>query len=887
MIPPAAASRLLARVLRQDPVGPAILGDLHEDFIRIYQARGPGAARRWYWREALLFSLGRWVRRSSWSLRTGRRTVGFPLFRGLGQDAVQALRAARRAPGFSLFTALVMGLGVGAAAAVFSVLKPLFFAPLPFPDPGELAWIAFEETTGVASLSDMTSRSGNLRDFRERARTFDGLTGFNAFSEQTAYTLSGAGDPERLVGFAVAHDFLQVLGVEPLHGRSFTEEEGLWGGPPAVLLSYNYWRRRFDSDSGMVGNTIVLNDVARIVAGVLPPSFDFTSIFTPGTSVDFLLPYAVSDETDRHGNEVVILGRMKPGITPEVAQADLDAVLAGLGEEQPDRWGLSAYLVPLQEHLAGPFRSAFFLLVAAAGTLVLIVCVNVSNLLLARSPRREREMAVRKSLGASQGRIARQLVLESLGVSLVGAVVGGGLAWMATRSVAGAVGMRVPLLSEVRLDASALLVGTGVALLTGMLVSLVPALRVAEGGESAVLRESGRGSSSSRRSRRLREGLVVAQVTLACVLLVVGGLLVRSFQVVMDVDLGFEPAEVVAWQLNPSQDFDSDLERSAFFAAMAERVTQIPGVEEVGFVDALPLGRNRTWGLHVPGVHQESDPAVWYFPHLVDAGYVPAMRIPLVDGRNLSPYDNEEAPLVMLINETGAERLFPGENAVGRRVNLGWAGEGEVVGLVRDTRHVSPEMGSGIQVYLSLDQVTDFQTLDMVVRSPLPPRRVTEAVAAVLKEIDPNMPARETWTVRSTVDRAVSARRFTLGILGAYGIAALLLAGLGIYGVLAQSVAERTPEIGIRIALGASAGKVAWSVMGRTLFLAALGIGAGALLSAWCVRLVASLLFGVQATDPLTFGGMAIVLLTVAAVAGLLPATRAARIRGTRALQAD
>ncbi len=310
-------------------------------------------------------------------------------------------------------------------------------------------------------------------------------------------------------------------------------------------------------------------------------------------------------------------------------------------------------------------------------------------------------------------------------------------------------------------------------------------------------------------------------------------------------------------------------------------MAQIPGVEGVGLIDALPLGRNRSWGLRVPGVHQEEDPRVGYFPHLVDAGYLPAMRIPVLDGRNLSRDDREEAPLVMLINESGAERLFPGEKAVGRRLELGWPGEGEIVGVVRDVRHVSPEMGSGVQLYLPMAQVSDFRTLDMVVRSPLPPRQVAAAVAAVLKEIDPNMPARESWTVKSTVDRAVSARRFTLGILGAYGVAALLLAGLGIYGVLAQSVAERTPEIGIRIALGASASRVAWSVMGRTLFLAALGIGAGAVLSVWCVRLVGSLLFGVQATDPLTFVCMALILLAVAAVAGLLPATRAARTRGT------
>ena len=256
----------------------------------------------------------------------------------------------------------------------------------------------------------------------------------------------------------------------------------------------------------------------------------------------------------------------------------------------------------------------------------------------------------------------------------------------------------------------------------------------------------------------------------------------------MEVDLGFEPADAVAWQLNPSREFETEAEMTAYFETVVQRVAQIPGVEEVGLIDALPLGRNRTWGLHIPGVHQESDPAVYYFPHLVDAGYVPAMRIPLLEGRNISRDDTEEAPLVMLMNESGAERLFPGERAVGRRVNLGWVGEGEIVGVVRDVRHVSPEMGSGLQVYIPMGQAPDFGTLDMVVRSPLPPRQVTEAVAAVLKEIDPNMPTRETWTVQSTVDRAVSARRFTLGILGIPVFA-------GVYKALRKAQQGGTAEI--------------------------------------------------------------------------------------------
>jgi len=886
--PPRLPHRLLRWALRYDPAADAVLGDLLEDYAGVERSRGRTAARLWYWREALPLASGILLRSAYETLfdpdtGTMNDRSFIPV---LIQDATYAARTLRRAPGFSLFTAVIIGLGVGATTSVFSVLKPLMLAPLPFEDPGELVWVANSGYSGNNSLSAVTSRSSNLRDFREQTRSFDGLAGYNAFFDQEVYTLSGEGPPERLTGVAVTDDFLDVLGVRPVQGRDFTVEEGQWGGPAAVILTHGFWQRRFAGDATLVGNPIILNGEPRTVVGVLPPTFDFSSVFSPGVPADFLLTWPVSDETDRTGNSLVIVGRLRPGATPQSAQADLDAVIQSLQEAQPDRWGLGARLTPLQEHLAGPFRGALLLLAAAAATVLLIVCVNVSSLMLARMPRRSREIAVRKALGASRGRLVRQLVIESLGISVLGAALGAGLAWMVTGMVAQTAAVRIPLMSQAGVDGQALLFGIGVAVFTGLVVGVAPAVRVTEGGEAGIMREASRGSSAGRGSTRLRETLVVGELALACGLLVVGGLLLRSFSAVLDVDLGFESENAVAWQLNPSQEFEDLQEIAAFFDAVTDRVTQIPGVQSAGLIDALPLGRSRSWGFGVPGRTEGENSRLSLYPHIIDDHYLATMGIPLVEGRTFTPADDEEAPVVVLINETGARRAFPGESALGKSINL-FAGESKIVGIVRDVHHLSPELDAGIEMYFHMDQVWSFSTLDLVVRTTRPTDETADAVAVALRELDPGMPTRDYWTLDTTLDRAVAARRFTLGILSAFGIAALLLAALGIYGVLAQSVAERTPEIGIRMALGASSGDVVRSVIGRTLILAGAGVVLGTGLALWGSRMVGSLLFGVGTADPVTFVGMGALLLGVAVLAATLPAARAARTRGVRALQAN
>jgi putative ABC transport system permease protein len=416
---------------------------------------------------------------------------------------------------------------------------------------------------------------------------------------------------------------------------------------------------------------------------------------------------------------------------------------------------------------------------------------------------------------------------------------------------------------------------------------LVPALHVADGAEAAALRSGTTGSGHSRRARRTREAFVIVQVALACVLLVTGGLLVRSFTAVLDIDLGFDPTNVVAWQINPGATFESPRERSDFYAALTARVERVPGVEHVGLIDALPLGRNRSWSYSVVGEPDREDADRNVFPHVIDPGYLAALRVPLIAGRNFTDDDTGESPPVVLINETAARRIFPRGDALGRRLHFWGPWDWEVVGIVKDVRHLSPELDAGIEVYFPIAQMPDYGTVDLAVQSSLATGNLVEAVAAALSELDAAMPIREFRTMRATVDRATSARRFTLEVLAAYGLAALFLAGVGLYGMLAHSVAERRGEISVRMALGASSNEIARDILGRTLRLTGAGVAIGAVLALASTRLLGSLLFGVRPADPITFGTMTVVLLVVAAIAGALPAARAVRVSVLEAIRSE
>ncbi len=886
--PPEWPTRLLARALGRTGAAASVLGDLEEDFVLRLRRDGRAAAHRWYWKEALTLCVeagfgrlvGRPIVRDETTEEAGMREAWSSS--GFVSDFGYALKALRRDPGFFVVSTLIVGLGIGASTAVFSVMSPLMIQPLPFEEPERLVLV--ENGDGTGGLSGVTSRTSNVRDFRTDVRAFEALGGFNAFFDQSSYNLSGAGEPERLQGVEVTSNLLDILGIEMAAGRNFTEAEGVQDAENTMILTHGFWVRRFGADPEVVGRSLALNDEPFTVVGVLPPDFDFVSVFTPTASADFLLPWPISDYTDSWGNTTTMVARLAPGVSIEAAQDELDSVVAALEQADPERWGLGGRISGLQERIARPFRSGMLLLAAAAGLVMLIVCVNLSNMLLARGPRRRREIAVRRTLGATRGRLIRQLLLESVVMSMAGALVGLALATWATRFVAGSTGLEIPMLSAITIDGRALGFTVCVALLAGLAVGVVPALQVSEGGESEALGGSTRGGGGTRGARKLRELLVISEVAMACVLLVFGGLVVRSFQAVMDVDLGFEAEHAIGWQLASSRVFDTLPEINAFFDEIVANVEAVPGVEAVGLVDALPLGTNRTWGTRVVDkVYPENGPGDFFFPHVIDDRYLQAMRVPLVEGRYFTAFDDEGAPPVVVVNQEAARMLFDGD-ALGRRIRM-WFGEPEVVGVVGDVKHRALELGSDPEVYFPMRQLWAFQTVEMVVRTQLPPESVVAAVGAAVRQSEAQMPTEDWRTLDSVVETSVSPRRFTLQILVAFALSALLLASLGIYGVLSYSVSERIPEIGIRMALGESAAGVRRSIVAQTLVLAGIGVFVGALVAAVGTRLVSSLLFGVEPTDPATFLGTVAVLLAVSLVSGLIPAIRASRVDSAGALR--
>ncbi len=795
------------------------------------------------------------------------------------QDLRYTLRTLRRDAGFTTFAILIVGLGIGASATVFSVVNALLVRPLPFHEPSRLVWIANHDTSG---LSGQTTQVGHLLDLRELNQSFSDLAGYMAFYGVGDNLLTGQGEPERLSGVQVTGNFFQTLGIQPQIGRLFNDEECKWNGPKAVLLGHALWTRRFAADPAIVGRTLIINDAPVTVIGVLPADFDFASVFAPGSRLDLYFPFPLTQETNRWGNTMAMVGRLKPGVTPAAAQAEVTLLADRITKAHPERNNFEGRVKPLAEHISGRLRLAVLVLACAVGVVMLIVCANLSNLLLARTATRQKEIAIRAALGAGRRRLIGQMLTEGITLSCCGAVLGVVLAGLGARVLAHMDAMSIPLLRDVRTDGPALLFTLLAALATGVIFGLAPALQLRGDAVQSALNDTSRGSTG-RAHNWVRGALVVSEVAFACVLLVGAGLLIRSFLRVLDVNLGFRPERAVAIRVDP-ETRGTDAQQNAYFDELLRRARAVPGVESAGLSDALPLGRNRSWGSGVKGQTYPKGKFPVSFVRVVSEGYVRAMGIPLRQGRDFSETDAAGAPPVILINETMARTLFPGENPLGRIIRA--CGERAVAGVVGDVRHLALEQDAGMEMYLPIRQCHDYTSVDLVVRSRLAPAELAPAIRAALQPIAPNLPGKDFRTLQQLVDKSVSPRRFMVWLLGGFALFALVLASLGIYGVISYSVNQRTQEIGIRMALGASAANLQAAIVRQTLVLAAAGMLLGGVVSWTLSRTLRGLLYGVTPSDTATFVGVLAVLTCVAAIAGYLPARRASRVDPSLALRA-
>lgn len=814
------------------------------------------------------------------SSQSGNRRT--PFLENLRRDVRYAVRILWRDAGFAAFAILIVGLGVGASCTIFSVVNTLLIRPLPFREPGKLVWMA-NHTDATGDMSAKTTQVDYLLDYRGKNESFEDLAAYFAFYGVGDSELMGNGEPERLTSVPVSQNFFPLLGVEPEIGRQFSPEECKWNGPKAVMLSHGLWERKFASDPKIVGRALEFDGGPETVVGVLPAWFDFGTIFAPGSRIDIFEPFALSPETNRWGNTLAIVGRLKPGVTLAKAQAEATILGKRFEKQHPKDNDFEPKLSGLAEHVSGRLRPALVVLACAVGVVMLIVCANLSNLLLARGATRQKEIAIRAALGAGRGRLIGQMLTESLLLSCCGAAVGLLLAFLGTRVLAHLPAVSIPLLGEVGIDGSVLGFTVAAALVTGLLFGLMPALEVRDVKLHDTLKDANRGSSQGRGHAWIRGALVVSEVALACVLVVGAGLLIRSFLRVLDVNLGFVPERAAALRIDPNSSYKTQEQRNDYFNDALRRVKDVPGIEAAGLSDFLPLGHNRSWGIAAKGVQYTPENYPQGFPRIISDGYFRAMGIPLREGRDFTQRDTVGALPVIILNEQCAETLWPGEDPIGKIVAEDV--DRTVVGVVGDVRHIALEEGSGNEFYIPIRQTQDYGTVDLVVRTSMPTAELGARIREALRPIEPNLPTANLRTLETLVDRAVSPRRFVVILLGGFAGFALVLASLGIYAVISYSVNQRTQEIGIRMALGASAETLERSILLETLGLAGMGMIVGVVASWALARALSGLLFDVTPSDPVTFLGMLVILTGVAAVAGYLPARRASRIDPMAALR--
>lgn len=828
-----------------------------------------------------------------------RKQAGIPFLETLLQDLRYGLRMLRRYPGFAAVAIVTLALGIGANTAIFSIINGVLLRPLPYAQPEQL--LAVISTHPFKTSGHFDTSPPDFRALRGQNHTLAGLSAYYGGS----FNLTGVDHPERLQAFVVSSDYFTTLGVQPAIGRNFSGEEEQWGRHRVAIVTDGFWRTHLNGDRNLSGKTLNLDGEVYDVVGVMPPWFyveDPVQLWVP-------MAWKPGDNLDSHNNYFIsMVGRLRPGASMAQARADLQAIMLGVAQKFPENKGIGADLKPLHDDLVGDVRPALMVLLGAVGFVLLIACVNLANLLLARSSGRLREIAVRSALGANRARLLRQFITESLLLSFIGGALGLGLASLTLDAVPLPADI-LPRAEHVQLDGWVLFFTVSLSALTGIIFGLMPALQSSRAGVSDGLREGGRNTPSAG-NQRLRSALVVSEVALALLLLISSGLAIRSFSRLLHVNPGFSPDHVLSFVVSFPDSYDPgrfnnplqigpSARMGQLFETLVARIEQLPGVKSAGLSSALPL-RGDHWGKFFVPLDRPAPSSMDKLEHIqysaVFGHYFQALRIPLIKGRFLNDHDRPNSPFVVVVNQTLARKYFPGQDPIGKTVLISPPEEllratgllppdspyhpakFTIVGVVGDVHYGGLENNPAPLVYAPVLQ-GDYSTAPkFTVRTDRDPQLLTSSIRELMKQVDGNLPMANVRTMDEIISTSVAQPRLEAILLGAFGGLALLLASVGIYGVLAYSVSQRTSEIGIRMALGASRSSVLRMVLGQGLRMTAIGLALGLALALAVTRVMSSILFDTSPTDPVTFAAILLLLGVIALLACYLPARRATRV---------
>lgn len=815
---------------------------------------------------------------------------GGGIFETLAQDVRYGMRMLAKHKAFTSVAVVTLALGIGANTAIFSVVNELLLRPLPYRDAERIAMLW--EVTPEGRRQNTASRA-NFRAWRSQSTSYDYLA---AFSDQR-FNLTGDGEPEELSIQLASTDFFKVLGVDPILGRTFLTDDEPVGKPPVAVLSYALWQRRFGGQSSIIGQPVTLNGIKFTMIGVMPPNFQFHIKHRSGTGrpaeLWTVLPMPTGGTANERGRFLSVVARLKPGVSVEQAAAELRTIATRTSDESPQyNKNYSAEVLPLREQFFGNVRRPLWLMLGAVAFVLLIACANVANLLLSLATTREKEIAVRAALGARRLRIVRQLLTESLLLALLGSVLGLGFAWLGIKALIAIAPRDLVSLHTVGLNVTVLLWTLGVSLLTGIIFGMAPAFHISRLNLNDSLKEGGKSESAQASgSRRLRSALVVSEIALAVVLLASAGLLIRSFVRLQQVDRGFDTENILTMVIRlPAAKYPEDPHVITFFNQALERVRQLPNVRSVGMVNFLPLygGLGSSTGFKIEG---RPEPPPGQGPgtdvRVADAGYFQSMGIPLLRGRNFSDAEQREPRRVILINEALARKHFPGEDPIGRRLDVAMFENptpAEIIGVVGNVRYDSLVDESPPAVYFPLPDLA-YPFMSLVIRTDADPAALAPSVQREIRAVDPNQPVSDVRTMDQVMSEWVSRSRFNTMLLGLFAALATLLSAVGIFGVMNYSVALRTREIGLRLAVGAQPRQVLVLILKQGLLLTIVGVLLGLVAAFALTRLLSGLLFGVAAVDATTFTTISLLLVIVSLLACYLPARRAMRIDPLQALR--